>query len=77
MPALADSFQVKARALSTRRAPADGGRLVGSLLAVLRIWRRRARSRAELAGMDERMLRDIGLSHGEAAFEVSKPFWRR
>jgi uncharacterized protein YjiS (DUF1127 family) len=46
------------------------------LRALLRRWRQRERSRRELASMDERMLRDIGLSAGEARFEAGKPFWR-
>jgi uncharacterized protein YjiS (DUF1127 family) len=47
-----------------------------SILETLREWRRRARGRAELAALDERMLRDIGLSPADAEFPASKPFWR-
>ena len=39
-------------------------------------WRRRARSRAVLAGFDARGLRDLGLTPAEAARECAKPFWR-
>jgi uncharacterized protein YjiS (DUF1127 family) len=39
-------------------------------------WRQRARSRNELARLDARSLRDLGLSPGEIDFEVNKPFWR-
>jgi uncharacterized protein YjiS (DUF1127 family) len=46
-------------------------------LALLREWRRRVRSRAELARLDERMLRDIGVTRAEIWFETSKPFWRQ
>ena len=38
-------------------------------------WRQRALERQALARMSERDLRDIGLSHSQAEFEVSKPFW--
>jgi uncharacterized protein YjiS (DUF1127 family) len=38
-------------------------------------WRYRMRSRAELSGLDESSLQDIGLSHGSADYEASKPFW--
>jgi uncharacterized protein YjiS (DUF1127 family) len=38
-------------------------------------WRRRARSRYDLMAMNERDLRDIGLTHGDAANEYVKPFW--
>lgn len=39
-------------------------------------WRRRARSRAELALLSSRELRDIGLSPGERLQECRKAFWR-
>jgi uncharacterized protein YjiS (DUF1127 family) len=34
-----------------------------------------ARSRRQLAQLDERLLRDIGLDRGSARFEASKRFW--
>ena len=39
-------------------------------------WRRRSADRRDLAQLDDYLLRDIGLSHGDRAREVSKPFWR-
>jgi uncharacterized protein YjiS (DUF1127 family) len=48
----------------------------GWLRARLREWRRRARDRAELAALDDRMLADIGISRAEAEFLANKPFWR-
>jgi uncharacterized protein YjiS (DUF1127 family) len=47
-----------------------------SVAATLREWRRRARDRAELARLDNRMLQDIGLTRGDAEFVINKPFWR-
>lgn len=44
--------------------------------ATLREWRRRSRDRATLATLDERMLRDIGVTRGEVLDEINKPFWR-
>ena len=44
--------------------------------AVLREWRRRKNGRLELARLDERMLRDIGLTRADADRENNKPFWR-
>jgi uncharacterized protein YjiS (DUF1127 family) len=44
--------------------------------ATLREWRRRKNGRLELARLDERMLRDIGLTRSEADYEINKPFWR-
>jgi uncharacterized protein YjiS (DUF1127 family) len=38
-------------------------------------WRARARSRNELMGLNNRVLRDIGVSRCTADFEASKPFW--
>jgi uncharacterized protein YjiS (DUF1127 family) len=39
-------------------------------------WRRRTRGRAELAALDDRMLKDIGLTRTDADFLSNKPFWR-
>ena len=38
-------------------------------------WRRRVRSRSELANLNESDLKDSGLSRSMAEFEASKPFW--
>jgi uncharacterized protein YjiS (DUF1127 family) len=43
---------------------------------LVRECRRRARSRAELAALDERTLRDIGLTRADVWAELDKPFWR-
>ncbi len=47
------------------------------IVALLREWRERRRSRAELASLDERMLRDIGVSRADVWHEINKPFWRK
>jgi len=44
--------------------------------ATLREWRRRKNGQLELARLDERMLRDIGLTRVDADYEINKPFWR-
>ena len=44
--------------------------------ATLREWRRRKNGRLELARLDERMLRDIGLTCVDADYEINRPFWR-
>ena len=46
------------------------------VLATVREWSRRSRERAQLAMLDDRMLRDIGLSHADREFLANKPFWR-
>ncbi|HEV2099498.1 MAG TPA: DUF1127 domain-containing protein [Stellaceae bacterium] len=52
------------------------GHFAARLLATVQAWRRRARDRALLAALDDRMLADIGLSRAEAEFLGNKPFWR-
>lgn len=39
-------------------------------------WHERARQRRALLSLDDRTLRDIGVSRGAAAAEAQKPFWR-
>ena len=48
----------------------------GHVAATLREWRRRSRERAELAALDDRTLKDIGLTRADAEFLSNKPFWR-
>jgi uncharacterized protein YjiS (DUF1127 family) len=44
--------------------------------AAIQKWRLRSRERAELAKLDDRMLRDIGVNRGDVWREINKPFWR-
>jgi len=46
------------------------------VLATLREWRRRVHDRSQLAELDERMLKDIGITRSDAEFLMNKPFWR-
>ena len=39
-------------------------------------WLERARQRRHLAELDDRLLRDIGLSRAEVEHEISRPFWK-
>ena len=50
--------------------------ILGSIVATLREWRRRRAERRELASLDERMIRDIGLDPGSVYYEASQSFWR-
>ena len=50
--------------------------ITGRVWATLREWRRRAHDRAQLAKLDHRMLRDIGLTEADAEYLSGKPFWR-
>lgn len=47
----------------------------GGLLEILTLWRNRARQRRSLARLDDRLLRDAGISRADALREVHKPFW--
>jgi uncharacterized protein YjiS (DUF1127 family) len=42
----------------------------------VREWRRRVHGRAALAALDDRMLKDIGVTRAEAEFLSNRPFWR-
>ncbi len=46
------------------------------LFETLLLWQGRADERAHLASLDDRLLRDMGLSRAEAEREAATPFWR-
>lgn len=50
--------------------------LLAHIPAVLAKWQTRATQRSHLATLDERLLRDMGLSQTQALEEIAKPFWR-
>ena len=43
---------------------------------LLLIWQQRSRDRRQLEALNDRMLRDIGLTRADVFAEASKPFWR-
>ena len=49
--------------------------LAGAFVMIKR-WIERTRQRRALGGLDEPMLRDIGITRVEASRECEKPFWR-
>jgi uncharacterized protein YjiS (DUF1127 family) len=49
---------------------------IETVLAFVRVWRERRRTRRQLAAMSERELRDIGIYWSDIASEIGKPFWR-
>jgi uncharacterized protein YjiS (DUF1127 family) len=59
-----------------RASPRGLSGFLSGVRAALREWRRRKNGRLELARLDERILRDIGLTRVDAEYEINKPFWR-
>jgi uncharacterized protein YjiS (DUF1127 family) len=53
-----------------------GGSALRRLAQRLRLWRQRARTRRQLAALDDHQLADIGVSPSERTTELAKPFWR-
>ena len=52
-----------------------GDGFVTRLLDRVLSWRERARQRRHLSELDDRMLRDIGVSRADVEHEMSLPFW--
>ena len=50
--------------------------LVVRAVDLLLIWSDRMRQRRHLAELDDRLLRDIGVSRADVEGEISRPFWR-
>jgi uncharacterized protein YjiS (DUF1127 family) len=57
-------------------APRAIGRALRSILSRLAEWRERSEQRTHLASMNDRMLKDIGVSRSDAVREARKPFWQ-
>jgi uncharacterized protein YjiS (DUF1127 family) len=47
-----------------------------NLIALIQLWRARARLRRDLADLGERELQDMGTCWSSIAHEIGKPFWR-
>jgi uncharacterized protein YjiS (DUF1127 family) len=59
------------RAKTSRIAPLTA---IRRIVAAIRLWRSRARSRQQLRELTDHMLRDIGLRREEVGYEFPKPF---
>ena len=59
---------------------ADGKRLfvieVMRPVALIKMWNHRVRVRRQLAMLDERLLKDIGMTPSQIRHETQKPFWQ-
>jgi uncharacterized protein YjiS (DUF1127 family) len=47
-----------------------------SARARVQLWQQRRQGRQQLLGLDDHLLRDIGISRLQAEAEADKPFWR-
>ncbi|MBD8089056.1 DUF1127 domain-containing protein [Pseudomonas fluorescens] len=47
-----------------------------SILSTLKRWYTNIHNRHALARLDERLLRDCGITESDRQLEISKPFWR-
>jgi len=52
------------------------GRMLLRAPETLSLWYERSRQRRQLARLDDRLLRDIGLDRASAMEEASKSFWQ-
>ncbi len=50
--------------------------LGAALLRLTTAWFARLRDRRQLAELDDRMLRDLGLTRSDIRHEADKPFWQ-
>lgn len=67
-------FSLRSCPATARRPTAARRRL--SVIETIALWSHRVRTRRELARLDDRMLRDIGIDPYEAEREAAKPFWQ-
>jgi len=56
--------------------PGSAQQAVRKLVATIFTWTERARMRRRLLSLDDRMLRDLGITRAEVHTETAKPFWR-
>jgi uncharacterized protein YjiS (DUF1127 family) len=74
--AIATPFACSVGAAGRPRSKIAPLSLFRRVAAFIRRSRARSRSRQELLALDDRMLKDIGLTRTDALYEAMKPFWR-
>lgn len=57
-------------------ATRDIGPYIGKMSERIAEWQERKTQRRQLLSLDDRALRDIGISRADAEREYRKPFWR-
>jgi uncharacterized protein YjiS (DUF1127 family) len=70
------AFAAKGFADRVSAVPPDAG-FAARLLATLFKWHERARQRRQLYALDDRMLKDIGITRVDVEREGGKHFWAR
>jgi uncharacterized protein YjiS (DUF1127 family) len=72
----APAAMTNSQACGTRARPRPRRGWFARAQALLHLWRRRIYERAELTGLSEHDLRDVGLSDAEVWAEAQKWFWQ-
>ncbi len=49
---------------------------LAGIVEVFVLWQRRSAARSSLSDLDDRLLRDSGLTREQVLREINKPFWR-
>jgi uncharacterized protein YjiS (DUF1127 family) len=62
---------------SGRRRTAFAAPIITPLVDLFSTWLERVRERRQLHALDDRMLKDIGLTRADVEYEVQKHFWMR
>ena len=74
MPAIRHPYhQLAAAGHAARQTVADLARAVAAAVAA---WLRNHRERRLLAGLDDNLLRDLGLTRADVARGYDRPFWQ-
>jgi uncharacterized protein YjiS (DUF1127 family) len=64
------------RAAGASREARGTQKFVAVAVARLLRWHELARQRRALLALDDRMLKDVGVTRADAEHEASRPFWR-
>jgi len=59
-----------------RQAGIKAAKLTMAMLRLIEVWRARSSQRRQLSSLDNRLLKDFGISRCDAEAEARKPFWR-
>jgi uncharacterized protein YjiS (DUF1127 family) len=62
--------------LQKSSGPARLAELLSAAIETVLLWHERRCDRGHLASLDDRMLRDIGITQADVEREYRKPFWR-